>query len=291
MYFIDSKDDLWVYGSNSASNKLGLTAEQSVEYTGREAMKVNLNGKKVKKVFPGTDTTFILTTDNVLMAAGLNTLGQLGLGDTHSTTVFEKVEVPNAQNIETVYCSDNHSQANVIKYKDNTFYFAGSNGFGGLGTGKNEENYKIFTQIWNGVIGPDIDQDVKDVMWDCQTVILKKDGTVWVAGYTGYLMGNLPSGSNFQFRKHNIENVKKMYKLGATDVVLEKENEIYCMNRGYIDKNNNLWVSGDSRFLGLGVDSASYKNIPNYIMCPDNNIKGKAKEVIFARSNLCFNNR
>ncbi|MCX4304142.1 MAG: hypothetical protein OSJ66_09115 [Clostridia bacterium] len=428
MYFIDSKDDLWVYGSNSASNKLGLTAEQSVEYTGREAMKVNLNGKKVKKVFPGTDTTFILTTDNVLMAAGLNTLGQLGLGDTHSTTVFEKVEVPNAQNIETVYCSDNHSQANVIKYKDNTFYFAGSNGFGGLGTGKNEENYKIFTQIWNGVIGPDIDQDVKDVMWDCQTVILKKDGTVWVAGYTGYLMGNLPSGSNFQFRKHNIENVKKMYKLGATDVVLEKENEIYCMNHGnsfgtdyycksypvkmelptelqnegikecyitngalyvlsktgklygtgvksnlginemdgyttkiqkltmdnidtmydaeidtdaneslslvllskggkyyttansslmfgndilqknwtvvaknvksfnamgggYIDKNNNLWVSGDSRFLGLGVDSASYKNIPNYIMCPDNNIKGKAKEVIFARSNLCFNNR
>ena len=63
IYFIDSNDDLWGYGANT-SNKFGLTEEQQLSFTGREAIKLNVDGKKVSKVFDtSANSLFVVTTD------------------------------------------------------------------------------------------------------------------------------------------------------------------------------------------------------------------------------------
>ncbi len=46
----------------------------------------------------------------------------------------------------------------------------------------------------------------------------------------------------------------------------------------FVDSSNNLWMSGDSRRMGLGKESEVYKNIPNYVQITDSSINGKVKK-------------
>ncbi len=46
----------------------------------------------------------------------------------------------------------------------------------------------------------------------------------------------------------------------------------------YVDKDKNLWIDGNSKYCALGDESKNYKNIQNYIKCPDTNILGKVSE-------------
>lgn len=52
VYVIDEQGYLWAWGENT-NNNLGLTQEQLIEYNGMEPVKLNVDGKKVKIVYPG----------------------------------------------------------------------------------------------------------------------------------------------------------------------------------------------------------------------------------------------
>ncbi len=405
MYFIDQNDDLWVYGNNPA----GLSLEQSIEYTGRKAMKLDLRGFKASRVFAGLYSVFVITTDNHLLAAGSNANGQLGLGHTNPVMTFEEVNVENIQNIETIYPDDHERLANVIKYNNNTFYFAGRASYYNA---EYADTCVTFSQMFDGIHGPDWDQDIKDISWTSTCVILKSDGTVWVTGYGGYMMDDLSSESERGFRKHKVTNIEKFYPMNTYSLVIQdNNNKLYCFSKNntlgtennssapkemelpvdlinegikecfaitnalyilsntgniygtgykyrmgmnlvegftdkivkldidnvqtlysnevssaktgmrsiallyknnkyyttgnsilmfgddvleknwtlvannvkqfnakgncFVDKDKNLWVSGDSRCCGLGEKSKNYENIPNYIKCTDANIQGK----------------
>ena len=99
MYIIDKDDYLWAIGNNS-HNKLGLTLEEQMDYTTREAIKLNVDGKKVKKVYAGSANTYVITQDNKLYGAGLNDYGQLGLGHTNYVETFTNIPVLNVENIK-----------------------------------------------------------------------------------------------------------------------------------------------------------------------------------------------
>lgn len=47
--------------------------------------------------------TLIIKNDNTLWGCGLNSYGQLGLGDTTNRTTFTEI-IENADNIKSVYC-------------------------------------------------------------------------------------------------------------------------------------------------------------------------------------------
>ena len=305
MFFIDKNDDLWAYGSNSKENLLGLTAEQLVDYTGREAVKINLNGKKVKNVFSGVNSTFLITLDNEVLAAGFNSNYELGLGDTRLTSCFEKVNVENVENIQKIYCSEHvDCKLTVIKYNDNTFYMAGCDSWNVLG--KNKIVCKTFTKIFDGKNGPDIDQDIEDFSWTSQCILIKKDGTVWFAGYKRYMGEGLSDDTSGELKRYDeLADIKKVLSCGCSEVFLLSDTGLcYAMggNAAFgeyaspfpkqIDipntlkitdiwtSNNSLFLSSNGKLFGLGrLDKLGVNN-----QAPDTS--GKVLDLGFSDINL-----
>ena len=75
--------------------------------------------------------------------------------------------------------------------------------------------------------------------------------------------------------------LQKEWKLIATNV-----KSFDAKNTAYIDNNNNLYIAGtDSKALGLGADSEISQSINNYILHPDESIRGKVKEVKMTSTN------
>ena len=266
--FIDGNDDLWCYGEN-VNNKFGLTQEQQVEYTGREATKINLNGKKVSRAFLGNSCTFIITKDNELLAAGRNINGELGLGHKNSTITFEKVNINNVDKISNIYMQSSESAAkyNIIRYSDNTFYFAGANRWGQLAISNNTRNEsENFIQIWNGELGGDIDQDIDDIIVRSGLILLMNN-SVYIAGYGGYYSENLLNESVHNFKKMPIENVKKIYEV-ASAIFFEVEND---------EGNIEIWANpGGSNYAGSNYNTFNY---PVKLVLPQKLEKEKIKEI------------
>ena len=284
MYIIDKNGYLWAWGDN-ASNKLGLNENEQLEYTGKVPTKLNIDGKKVKKVFSSTDTleggnTFVITDSNELYGAGNNLYGQLGIGNTNGVDKFVKINVPNPEKIKEIHCAS-YSRYTVIEYDDNTFYWSGSNEWGQMGVG-NCSGYNVFTQIWNGYVTDsngnkssynvkfDIDQDIKELSIGTSIMILKKDGTIMQAGYRGNnctigcgaasLTG--PNNEFCAFPEEFGTNVEAIYRL--------MDSRIIVRNNG---GNKEYWgCPGSSGNLGIiipqdGKDTDFYKiPIPNELL-------------------------
>ncbi|HAT6235465.1 TPA: hypothetical protein OE941_001067, partial [Clostridioides difficile] len=171
--------------------------------------------------------TFIIKNDNTIWACGLNSSGQLGLGDTDSRITFTRV---NIDNVKDVICKSNRTF--IIK-NDNTIWSCGSNSYGQLGLG-DITNRNVFTKV-------DID-NVKDVICGYyHTFIIKNDNTIWACGLNNNgALGLGDSGNRHVFTKVDIDNVKN----------------IVCGDgHTFIRKNDNtIWACGYNNYgeLGLG---------------------------------------
>ena len=170
IYVIDSNKDLWAWGGNSL-NILGLNDFQLKEYTGMEATKLNIGGtydeknnivgsKKVYKVFPTQNATFVVTETNglyELYASGRNDYGQLGTGEVVSSSdSFKRVEFEFSKDI--LFIGDVDSFGTVIFTGDErvkNIYYAGSTT--GRSKGYASENVK---KLFDG--GNYIDEKVKE---------------------------------------------------------------------------------------------------------------------------------
>ncbi|WP_447512998.1 hypothetical protein, partial [Clostridioides difficile] len=65
-----------------------------------------VNIDNVKKIVCGSGHTSILKNDNTVWVCGLNTSGQLGLGDTTNRNTFTKVDI---DNVKDVICGYYHT--------------------------------------------------------------------------------------------------------------------------------------------------------------------------------------
>ena len=128
---------LWGCGKNDYG-QLGL-GDTTNRYTFTQ---VTTNIDNIKSVYCGADHTFILKNDGTLWGCGLNSSGQLGLGDNTNRTTFTQVTT-NANDIKEIYCGFYHT---LILKNDNTLWGCGRNDYGQLGLG--DTNYRnIFTQV------------------------------------------------------------------------------------------------------------------------------------------------
>lgn len=277
IYVIDGNDELWAWGSNSV-NKLGLTYDQQVSYTGREPIKLNVDGKKVKQVYGNSANTFVITTDNLLYGAGRNDAYSLGLGNNSTVNSFTKVNFSKVSQIKEVFV-DNHAQS-LIECSDNTFYYAGINSWGQLGNNTSGETYSTFTQIWNsGAL--DIDQDIKEILPDMASIlILKNDGTIWQAGYRGYAGSGDLTGSQAVFNQLPTTystNVKHIYEASTGRVIVREVSGV-----------TEVWASPANANI-VGLDNTAFNSTKYFKLdLPQQLINEGIKEILSNYNNVYY---
>lgn len=137
-------------GANN-SNVMGLKNDELIEFSPYQVRKLDVDGKKVSKVYALTWATFIITQDGKLYASGCNNDGELGIGtQSPQTDGFKLVDFPeSAINIKEIYDNFNgleESNANFGMILTNTgkLYFAGTR------EGDKCKNIKFTTNVPDG---------------------------------------------------------------------------------------------------------------------------------------------
>lgn len=284
---------------NEKSNKLyDLMLDNGFEVNNNMNMNDLLNlletkgmGKSpVKQIACGDGHTAILKEDGTLWMSGSNGYGQLLLG--HKRTKFAFLLA--ATDVDQVACGNQHT---LILKKDGTLWGIGYNAYCPLGTGSADSPTEL-TQITTN-----INNDVKEIYSTLyQTFIVKKDGTLWTAGYNNY--GQLGIGSSsyaYSFTEvSGITNVKQVAcgtyhtmvlkedgtvwacgwnskgELGLNDTTdrntftqvtenVSDVKKIICSNMSTLMLKNDgtLWGTGDNSYSQLGFSNTSAKKFTN----------------------------
>ncbi|MDI3115114.1 chromosome condensation regulator [Clostridioides difficile] len=227
--------------SSNLDNYSGLLVNDDCLYVTKDNseflnVKLSDNFQYYKKIELTNNNMFIVMNDGTLYACGLNTHGQLGLGDTVNRSVMTKVDIDNVLDIK------GSGNSTFVLKNNGTLYSCGLNNYGQLGL-KDEVNRNIFTKI-------EI-ENVKDFCVEGGYVIaLNHSKEVYGWGYNSY--NNIERTSNYPY-KQNISNIEKI----AT----------YYYSVYMINSEGALYVSGYNRYGQLGTgDTKNYNNklVDNY---------------------------
>ncbi len=138
---------------------------------------------------------FALSQDGAIWASGDNRLGRLGIGLPRDTTIPSLTRIGSEN--DWVYISDGETHAAAIK-RDGSLWTWGDNSTGALGNGAFFQHRLSPTKV-------DSIQNCKQVItaggW---TIVLKKDGTLWISG----AVGTIP------LAKSNLEKINYFVQLG-----------------------------------------------------------------------------
>ena len=191
-------------------------------------------------------SNFYITKNYFMHVTGLNSSGELGLGDTTNRDIFERLDIENISDIKKVvwgvYCL-------FVLYKDGTLYACGKNSSGKLGLG-NTDNMLTFTKV-------DI-EDVDEISSSYDhTLIIKKDKTLWGCGYgTGIGMG---SAKQYNFIYLEVDNVKEIATSNRTSLIMKEDGELLGL--------------GENSNQQLGMGKYSSATLKTWTKVPIENIK------------------
>ena len=287
---------MWAWGVNSG-NRFGLTQEQQVEYTGRDVIKLNVDNKKVYNVFGTVSSTFVVTLTNgvyELYAAGLNNQYELGIGNNICQNSFSKCSgLEHPERLVTIQKGTNKNQITLFTCKDSNdnyeIYLTGTDLFYVTNStyGKIYEN---ITRMFDGNIGPDIDQDIQKTKFFGYTImVLDKNNNLKLYGKgNDYIKQVKPNNDYiYEFNEENFGisgseslNIKNIY--GGQDyrnTIIERVNDnnktefwLFC-----IDGNN----------IGIGeLKSETLNNITEYL--PNELMSTGIKQIRIVSSNIFF---
>ncbi|HGM3308613.1 TPA: chromosome condensation regulator [Clostridioides difficile] len=246
MFIVKNDGTAYATGNNS-SGQLGLG-----DIINRNKF-TQINLDNIKKISTSIDgnTTFAIRNDGALYSTGLNTKGQLGLGDIVNRNTFTKV---NIQNVRDVVLGTTHSHA--IK-DDNTLYSCGENTHGQLGLGSESNHPDVLTFTVNNIT------NVRDVYCsDTTTFIVKDTNIAYCCGYNNNSqlgMGN--TTDQYSFIKC-MENVKEVIPNEINTYIITIYNTAYStgLNTDYcLGLNSN---SNQSSFSEIPISNV-VKVAPN----------------------------
>jgi len=190
--------------------------------------------------------SLVLLNDGTVKGFGMNTQGQLGLGNT-TTPITTPTLIPNLSNAKQISCGGNHS---LILLNDGTVKVFGYNGNGQLGLGNT-------TQQNSPTLIPSLSNVKQVVCGDSHSLVLLNDGTVKGFGYNinGQLgLGNVTTPITSPTLIPSLTNVKQISCGSSHSLVL--------LNNGTV-KSFGYNAQGQ---LGLGNVTTPYMSptlIPN----------------------------
>ena len=178
---------------------------------------------------------------NTVWSFGLNSRGQLGLGDTRKRNTPKKIK-----NIYAKSVSSGEKHTAIIDLNNEVWVF-GNNKKGQLGLGDYSDRYS--PKKMKGIFAKSIS------CGDNHTVLIDMNGEVWSFGTNDY--GQLGLGDNIQ-RKLPTKIpgiIAKYVSCGARYTVL-------------IDANNEVWSFGSNFYGQLGIGNHQIKKAPTQIYMP-----------------------
>ena len=209
---IKANGETWTWGYNKYG-EIGyapITTTSSTETClSNEINEIKFNG------YSG----YILKEDGTIWSSGLNNYGQLGLGDTTNRTTFTQIKDKdgNALKAKTIKAGSRNLQ---LIGTDGKTYVTGYNGKGQIGdqTTTSAKYPKVMTYE----DGTEVTDAIAIAPGTCYSdsnsrnnVILRKDGSIWIAGENTY--GQIGNGTT--------SNSNKLIKMGEENVQLNARNE------------------------------------------------------------------
>lgn len=225
--FIVNNDELFVCGKNNIG-QLGNNNYNSSE----QLEKVNIfefSNNIPKKVFTFDEHTFVLTVNNKLFASGNNMYGQLGDNSNISVIKFKLIDTTflDSSIIANIVCGKNHS---VILTNDGKIFASGSNFYGQLGNGSNNNTnsfIRINTDFFNGT-------PIQIASGAYHTLILTSTYKIYGCGLNVYgQLGNnsLINSNIFVEMNIGVTMPREIYCGYDWSLILTNTNELYGCGR------------------------------------------------------------
>ena len=191
---ICSNADVWVKGHNYyGAFGNGTTANMGGLY---------LVGKDINEYQLEGYSGWILREDGSVWSTGLNNTGQLGVGDTNNRSNYTPVKTKDEDGKETeVKAKTIKGGVNNFAYigEDGKVYICGYNYYGQLGDGTTSD--EVYPIIMKNEDGTEVEDAISLIVGDGypsngtkNTGIIRKDGTVWLAGDNTY--GQIGNATN-----------------------------------------------------------------------------------------------
>lgn len=204
---LKTNGELWAFGEND-HGQLGTTPVGDVQTPWKVEV---VPADPVADISAGGFFTLIRTTTNKLYATGMNSEGELGLGDTTQRITFTEVTDTNiAGKVVGIAAGGYHS---LVLLDDNTVWGTGLNDYGQLGLGAAGGQYTTWQQM---TLPPKAVSSIS--AGDKHTMILMTDNTLYATGCN--LVGQLGAQSITGLKSTPVlvlSNVSKVSAQGRTE--------------------------------------------------------------------------
>ena len=303
-YVIDEKNKLWAFGSTGTYNRFGLTQEEIESNTGREFVKLDVNGEDVYDVWDKGNFMFVITTDGKLYAAGRNDYAQIGVGNTSSVDEFTKVKFEDSKyeslDFKNIYQILGSSQYGTIiwyndskkeKYTDEWYeaskFFVTSTytiSFGNSAVETKDTSLKSFRRIWHDEShGNDIDHTIKYLFVGAAVVMVDKDGKLTWSGY-GANNGGIGETSSYSTSPNSPNFIEKEE---LKDVRFDR---VWCSITNYniigVDSEGYIWGRSSKNMAVFNEKTEDFKF--HKLENPPFNAKEDLKEVKVTGNNIFY---
>jgi alpha-tubulin suppressor-like RCC1 family protein len=258
-FVVEGDGSLWALGNNYYGN-LGFG-----DNTNRSTFEQVQGLPPVADVDAGRHDTLVLATDGTVWFAGWNDAGQFGDGtyDTGSpsnpsdstTRSFKEITSLGSDNV-AVYAGLN---ASYVLKSDGTLWVAGDDGYGNLGidptiVAANDYRVTTFAQSMTGVASVGVGMD--------SAVVLRTDGSVWVAGRNFF--GNIGLGmpATLEERWNPTPGWVQITALGSDNAAVA----MGAQHSVVLKSNGDVWVTGRNLNGQLGlnteIDVGEFTQVP-----------------------------